>query len=128
MKTTTLIESPNLQIQSSEDGVWLMFSTAAGRHSNINLPSFFGRERSMNDETIRQWSEEYARLNPPIQTPTGAYNQALTDAANKVKALSHGLDCSCDGCVARKNDVATILELRIAEPPNDPKLSHGERR
>ena len=82
----------------------------------------------MNDETIRQWSEEYARLNPPIQTPTGAYNQALTDAANKVKALSHGLDCSCDGCVARKNDVATILELRIAEPPNDPKLSHGERR
>lgn len=55
---------------------------------------------------------------------TESYNQALTDAANKVKALSHGLDCSCDGCVARKNDVATILELRIAQPSNV-KSSHS---
>jgi hypothetical protein len=67
MKTKILIESPKLAIQSSEDGVWLTFSTAGGRHSSINLPSTFGRERSMNDETIRQWSEEYARLNPPTK-------------------------------------------------------------
>ena len=43
---------------------------------------------------------------------TEAYNQALSDASNKVVALSHGLDCSCDSCVARRNDVVTILELR----------------
>jgi hypothetical protein len=65
MKTTTLIESPKLAIQSSEDGVWLMFSTGDGKHCNINLPTFFGRD-TMNDTTIRQWSEEYARKNPPV--------------------------------------------------------------
>jgi hypothetical protein len=48
-----------------------------------------------------------------------AWNEALEVAARKVKALSHGLDCSCDGCVARGNDVVTILEQRIAEPSND---------
>jgi uncharacterized protein YggE len=50
-----------------------------------------------------------------------ARNQALTDAANKVKALSAGLNCSCecDSCVARKNDVATILEMRSASPSNE---------
>ena len=59
MKTTTLIESPKLAIQSSEDGVWLMFSTADGKHANINLPTFFGEGRSMNDSTICQWAKEY---------------------------------------------------------------------
>lgn len=51
---------------------------------------------------------------------TEAWNEAIEAAAGKVKALSAGLDChDCDSCTARRNDVATILELRIAEPSND---------
>ena len=55
-----------------------------------------------------------------------AWNEALETAARKVKALSHGLDCSCDGCVARKNDVTTIFEQRIAEPSNVALSGRGD--
>jgi len=63
MKDTTLIESPKLAIQSSADGVWLMFTTADGKHANVNLPTFFGEGRTMNDATICQWAKEYVLTN-----------------------------------------------------------------
>lgn len=69
----------------------------------------------MTCEKCKAWSEICDRLE---QRARDAYNQAIQDAANRVKALSCGLDCLCDGCVARKNDVATILELRVSESSN----------
>ena len=44
-----------------------------------------------------------------------AWNCALEKAASEVKRLSCGLDCDCGGCVARRNDVTTILEQRIVK-------------
>ena len=52
-------------------------------------------------------------------------NQTLEEAAAKVKELSAGLECrDCDSCTARRNDVATILEMRTADSAND-KLSES---
>lgn len=57
--TKTLIEEPELKIQANDDGVWLHFKASDGSFSSINLPNYFGKERSMADRTIQQWSIDY---------------------------------------------------------------------
>ena len=75
----------------------------------------------LQEKTDGSWTE--IAIATAMEYGRSVRNQTLEEAANKVKALSCGLDCDCDVCVARKNDVATILELRIAEPSNA-DLSH----
>lgn len=58
--TTILTTKPQLSIQSSNDGVWLHFSTSDGkRHSSINLSVIFDRE-NLSDLIIVEWCKEYA--------------------------------------------------------------------
>lgn len=67
-------------------------------------------------EDIKNIFAEELTLATALEYGRNVRNETLDEAANKVKALSSGLDCpDCDSCIARKNDVTTILEMRACK-------------
>ena len=63
--TKTLIENPKLEIQSANDGVWLHFRTADGKHASLNLPTLYKHDGGIIDKAVHLWCLEYAHANPP---------------------------------------------------------------
>ena len=93
--------------------------TVEAERKNKNLLAEVERlTMELNAVTNGEYTKQDVELEKLRADSQKAWNEALETAAKKVKALSHGLDCSCDGCVARGNDVVTILEQRIGESPN----------
>lgn len=59
-KMKILIESPELRIDSTQDGVWLHFKTSTGLSAAVNLPVVFGKDGTIVDKAINQWSKEFS--------------------------------------------------------------------
>ena len=66
MTAKTLIEEPKLQIQASNDGVWLYFQTSDGNRAGLNLPTMYSEKEGIIARTIIQWCKDYAATCPPI--------------------------------------------------------------
>lgn len=60
----TVIEQPELKIQSVQDGVWLHFKTATGRHAGINMANLKD-DGTITGKALTEWAREYAIANPP---------------------------------------------------------------
>ena len=56
----TLIKNPKLEIQSSEDGVWLYFTASNGLQAAINLPVVFSDKTRIEGRAIVQWAKDFA--------------------------------------------------------------------
>ena len=64
--TKTVLEQPELKIQSGGDGVWLHFKTNKGCSASINLPNIYGQAGgNFVADTIMEWCREFAIANPP---------------------------------------------------------------
>jgi len=58
----TIIREPKLKIQSGKDGVWLHFSTGAGRSASLNLHQQLPGD--IIGKILTEWAKEYALKNP----------------------------------------------------------------
>lgn len=66
----TLIKSPELRIQSGEDGVWLHFTTSKGDAASLNL-HMQRHESTVIQHALTEWAREFAASTAAAQ-PTDA--------------------------------------------------------
>ena len=64
MKQKTLVETPQLKIQTSDDGVWLHFKASNGISASLNI-ALIKNEGTIVGQCLTQWAKDYALLNPP---------------------------------------------------------------
>ena len=55
----TIIKTPELKVDSTQDGVWLHFKTSTGNRASVNLHVTFDKHNII-DAAIREWAREYA--------------------------------------------------------------------
>ena len=63
MKQKTLVKTPQLKIQTSDDGVWLHFKAGGGISASLNI-ALIKNEGTIVGQCLTQWAKDYARINP----------------------------------------------------------------
>ena len=56
----TLVEKPELEIESRDDRVWLHFRCSTGESANLELATMYGEQTGIVAASIVRWCKEYS--------------------------------------------------------------------